>query len=45
MYETGFDIETVVRRLKTTYPVEPMLPFQVSLMLAHLHRAESARRR
>lgn len=40
MYETGFDVDAIVQRLKTTFPVEQSLPMKVKLALAHLMRAE-----
>ena len=40
MYETGFDVDAVAKRLKTTFPVELSLPLNVQLALAHLTRAE-----
>jgi hypothetical protein len=40
MYETGFDVDAVVKRLKTTFPVELPLPMNIKLALAHLMRAE-----
>jgi hypothetical protein len=41
MYQDGFDVEAVARRLRSAFEVEEGLPFQVALMLAHLQRAES----
>jgi hypothetical protein len=41
MYQEGFDMEAVAKRLRAMFAVEPGLPFQISLMLAHLHRAEA----
>jgi hypothetical protein len=40
MYETGFDVDAIVKRLKTTFLVELPLPMKVKLALAHLMRAE-----
>ncbi len=40
MYEEGFDVEAVAKRLRSMFVVEQVLPFQISLMLAHLLRAE-----
>lgn len=42
MYDTGLDLEAIVKRLKTTFAVDQTLPFDIRLMLAHLHRAETA---
>ena len=39
--DEGFDINAVMKRLRSTFPVEESLPFQIRLMLAHLFRAES----
>lgn len=41
--DEGFDIKAVVKRLRSFFPVEESLPFQVRLMLAHLLRSESER--
>ena len=40
MYETGFDVDAVNRRLRNTFPVEQSLPLKIKLALAHLIRAE-----
>jgi hypothetical protein len=40
MYETGFDVDAIAKRLKTTFPVEQSLPMRIKLALAHLMRAE-----
>jgi hypothetical protein len=40
MYQVGFDVEAVAERLRRMFTIEEGLPFQISLMLAHLHRAE-----
>lgn len=40
MYESGFDVDAVTKRLKVAFPVEQSLPLQINLALAHLMRAE-----
>ena len=39
--DEGFDVKAVMKRLRSTFPVEETLPFQIRLMLAHLLRAEN----
>ena len=41
MDDTGLDIDAIAKRLKITFTVDEILPFQIRLMLAHLHRAET----
>jgi hypothetical protein len=41
MYEEGFDVEAVIKRLRSTFAVEQSLPLAINLMLAHLVRAET----
>lgn len=41
MYDTGLDIEAIAKRLRATFTVDEILPFDIRLMLAHLHRAET----
>ena len=41
MYEEGFDIQAVIKRLRATFAVEQHMPFKNQLKLAHLHRAET----
>ena len=40
MFEKGFDIDAVIKRLRSDFKVEAHLPFQIRLMLAHLMRAQ-----
>lgn len=40
MDDKGFDVNSVVKRLKVTFTVEHALPLHIKLMLAHLMRAE-----
>jgi hypothetical protein len=40
MYEEGFDIQAVRKRLKTEYAVEQQLPLIIALWLQHLRRRE-----
>jgi hypothetical protein len=40
MYEEGFDIQAVEKRLKAEFAVEQKLPLKIALWLQHLQRRE-----
>jgi hypothetical protein len=40
MYDEGFDVQAVRKRLKTEYAVEQQLPLTIALWLQHLRRRE-----
>jgi hypothetical protein len=42
MYEEGFDIGSVMNRLKSEFAVEQTLPTKLLLRLEELHRRECA---